>query len=179
MVLGVDELHKRVKREKLVENLSTRELTNPEGAGFDLRVGKVSQIFGTAFIGIDERNSCDSKILYEYKENKKQSFVIKPGECLLLTTIEKVNMPNNLTAKTWLRSTYYRSGIILSGGNIAPGYCGELSCLIYNCGNVKVEIELGARFMHIIFWEISGKTNLYRGQWQNGRVTTNKREKQV
>jgi len=35
--------------------LSQRELTNPEGAGFDLRLGEVYKIKGTAFLGEEER----------------------------------------------------------------------------------------------------------------------------
>lgn len=179
MVLGAQELLKLVKTKKLVEDLSSRELTNPEGAGFDLRLGKIHRIKGSAFLGTNERNSADSKLLYEFDENNKHEITIKPGESYLMTTIEKVNLPNNLTANMWLRSTLYRSGIILSCGNIAPGYCGELSVLLFNAGSANVKIELGARFLHILFFKVLGKTNTYRGQWQGGRVTTNKREKQV
>ena len=38
-VVGVDRLLQLVKEKKLVENLAERELTNPEGAGFDIRAG--------------------------------------------------------------------------------------------------------------------------------------------
>lgn len=179
MVLGVDKLLKLVKTKKLVEGLTERELTNPEGAGFDLRLGKVSKISGTGFLGIEDRNSADSKLVAEYNPPKRKSVLIKPGESYLVTTIEKVNLPQNLTANMWLRSTLYRSGIILSGGNTAPGYEGELSFLFYNAGKAKVKIELGARIVHILFWEVEGKTNMYRGQWKGGRVSTKVREKQV
>jgi hypothetical protein len=30
-----------------------------------------------------------------------------------------------------------------------------------------------------MFSEVKGDSNLYRGQWQGGRVTTEKKEKQV
>ena len=54
MILGVKELLKLVKEKKIVENLSERELKNPEGAGFDLRMGKIYEISGDGFLGIDE-----------------------------------------------------------------------------------------------------------------------------
>lgn len=179
MVLGVDKLLELVKTKKLVEDLSERELKDPEGAGFDLRLGKVSKISGKGFLGIKERNSADSKLIAEYNPKKKQSITIKPGESYLVTTLEKVNIPQNITAKTWLRSTLYRSGIIMSAGNIAPGYQGELSFFFFNAGNAKMEIELGARIVHIIFWEVNGRSSTYRGQWQGGRVSANKKERQV
>lgn len=183
MVLGVDRLLELVNPpaggKKLVEGLCERELKNPEGSGFDLCLGKVHEISGRGFMGLEERDSAKSKLLYEYKKDKKQSLIIKPGESYLVTTKEKVNMPENLTANMWLRSTLYRSGIILSGGNVAPGYCGELSFLFYNAGLTEMEIELGARIVHILFYEINGETNLYRGQWQSGRVSSIKKERQI
>ena len=49
MILGPKKLLQLVKTKKLVEHLSDRELTNPEGAGFDLRLGEVYKISGSAF----------------------------------------------------------------------------------------------------------------------------------
>lgn len=88
-------------------------------------------------------------------------------------------MPENLTASITHRSTTYRSGLMIRAGNVPPGYCGGLTFGLANAGPVTVEIEMGARFMHIQFSEVSGGGNMYRGQWQGGRVTTTKKEKQV
>ena len=49
MVLGPQLLLQLVKEKKLVEGLSERELTNPEGAGFDLRLGGVYKNSGESF----------------------------------------------------------------------------------------------------------------------------------
>lgn len=179
MILGVDKLLELVKKEKLVEGLCERELKNPEGSGFDLCLGKVSEISGQGFMGLIERTSANSKLIFEFDKKNKQSIIIKPGESYLVTTLEKVNLPQNLTANMWLRSTLYRSGIIMSGGNVAPGYSGELSFLFFNAGQAEMEIELGARIIHILFYEITGTGNAYRGQWQDGRITSNKKEKQI
>ena len=105
--------------------------------------------------------------------------MIYPVEQYIVSTIEKVNMPVDITANFWLRSTLYRSGIILSGGNVAPGYSGELSFTFFNSGKSNVTIELGARIIHILFYRIEGLGNSYRGQWQGGRVVATKKEKQV
>lgn len=69
--------------------------------------------------------------------------------------------------------------MMLLTGNASPGYCGELNFGFVNLGPVDVEIELGARVVHAMFYKVDGKTHLYRGQWQGGRVTTDKKEKQV
>ena len=55
MILGVKKLLKLVKEKKLVENLSERELKNPEGAGFDIRIGELYEAKGKGFLGVEER----------------------------------------------------------------------------------------------------------------------------
>jgi deoxycytidine triphosphate deaminase len=202
MILGPKALLDLVKRKKLVENLSERELTNPEGAGFDLRLGEVYKISGNAFLGEIHRKTAEIQLIAKYgskdpkeklinqphkshndrvkkNEAKLSKIVIRPGDFFLVKTIESVNMPANLTASITPRSTTYRSGLFIRTGNVPPGYCGGLTFGLKNEGPVTVEIEMGARFVHIQFSEVKGGGNMYRGQWQGGRVTARKKEKQV
>ncbi len=179
MILGPKRLLQLVKTKKLVVGLSERELTNPEGAGFDLRLGEVYKISGKSFLGIDKRHTADIKLVKKYDPKKREAVIVKPGEFYLVKTIEAVNMPENLTANITPRSTLYRSGLFLRTGNTPPGYCGGLIFGLKNEGPVPVTIEMGARFAHIQFQEVKGGGSMYRGQWQGGRVTAKKKEKQV
>ncbi len=179
MILGPKKLLELVHKKKLVEGLSERELTNPEGAGFDLRLGEVYKISGDAFLGETERKTPDITLVKKYSEGKTQKIKIKPGDFYLVKTIESVNMPQNLTANMKPRSTTFRSGIMIRTGNIPPGYCGGLTFALKNEGPVPVTIELGARIIHVQFEEVAGGGNMYRGQWQGGRVSATKKEKQV
>jgi len=179
MVLGIDKLLKLVKEKKLVENLSERELNNPEGAGFDLRIGEVYEISGRGLLGQEERKTPDIKSLAKFDPVKKDSFIFRPSSYYLMKTIEKVNTPENILILFRPRTTIFRSGLMIFTGNVSPGYRGELTFGIANLGNCEIEIEMGARVVHAMFFEVAGKTNLYRGQWQGGRVAAEKREKQV
>jgi deoxycytidine triphosphate deaminase len=177
MILSPKELLKLVKTRKLVEGLSERELTNPEGAGFDLRLGEVYKISGKAFLGETHRQTADIILVKQYKKDK--SIKIKPGDFFLVKTIEKINLPINLSAVILPRTTTFRSGLFIRTGPIQPGYSGELTFGLKNEGPIMVEIEMGARFVHVIFHEIKGVGSQYRGQWQGGRVSAVKKEKQV
>ncbi len=180
MIIGPSRLLKFVNGIKLVEDLSERELTNPEGAGFDLRVGEVHvHDGGNAFLGIDERETPKIKTIATYDPKKKKQFIINPGDFYLLTTVEKVNLPKYITANFKPRTTTFRSGLIIRTGNVSPGYEGKLTFAVHNVGNIPVTIELGARVIHIQFYYVEEGGNMYRGQWQGGRVTTQEREKQV
>ena len=179
MILGPKKLLELVRKKKLVEGLSERELTNPEGAGFDLRLGEVYKISGSAFLGETHRKTPNIKLVRKYENGKKRTIKIKPGDFYLATTIETVNTPQNLTINFKPRTTTFRSGVFLRTGNVAPGYCGKLTFAIKNEGQITVEIEMGARIVHAQFEEVKGGGSMYRGQWQGGRVTTTKKEKQV
>ncbi len=179
MILGPKKLLQLVKSKKLVEGLSERELTNPEGTGFDLRLGEVFEISGKAFLGETHRQTPDIKSVKVYDPKKPSSIKIKPGDFFLVKTIEKINLPLNLSAVIIPRTTTFRSGLFIRTGPIQPGYSGELTFGLKNEGPITVEIEMGARFVHLIFSEIKGGGSAYRGQWQGGRVSATKREKQV
>jgi deoxycytidine triphosphate deaminase len=177
MLLGVHELLKLVSEKKLVTGLSRRELKNPEGAGFDLRLGEIYQPLSKGFLGVEERQTPKLKLLAKFGRDK--NFKLKPNQYYVVKTVEKVNLPLDLAATFRPRSTLYRSGIGVFSGNVAPGYRGEINVGICNFSKFPFTIELGARFLHIMFWQVKGRVNAYRGQWQGGRTTTKKRERQV
>jgi len=174
MILGISELLKLVKEKKLVENLSERELNNPEGAGFDLRIGELYEVSGKGFLGVSERDTPDVSLVA--KEGKVS---LKPKTYYLLKTIENVNLPENLLAISTPRSTLFRSGVYIFGGQVPPGYKGGLTMGMYSFRDEDFELEIGARVIHIMFFEVKGEANLYKGQWQGGRVTTEGKEEQI
>lgn len=178
-VLGVKKILELVRDKKLVENLAKRELENPEGAGFDLRVGEIYKILGKGFLGVEERETPGMELIAKYEEGKRLKVELEPKVYYTLKTVEDVNMPEDILALATPRSTLFRSGVYIFGGQVPPGYKGGLTMGIYNFRDVPFELEMGARVIHIMFFQLEGEGNLYRGQWQGGRVTTDKKEQQV
>lgn len=178
MILGPKKLLQLVKKINLVENLDKRELVNPEGAGFDLRLGEIYRLKSDAFLGTKERQTPKIELVAQYDPKKNQSFTFHPNDYFLVTTIEKINLPLNLCATFIPRTTTFRSGLFLRTGIAQPGYQGKLTFGLKNEGPIKVTLELGARFVFAIFHQVEGATH-YCGQWQGGRVTTEKKEIQI
>ena len=178
-MIGTKELLELVKSIKLVENLSERELTNPEGSGFDLRLGEVYRLKeGEAFLGVTERHTPETELVARHGADKE--IVVRPGEFYYVKTMEKLNLPSNIVAFFRPRTTLQRSGLGLLTGAVSPGYSGEVSFGLANVGKNDVRIELGARIVHILFDYTSDNVSSYRGQWQGGRVSTEgKKETQV
>ena len=76
----------------LITNLSEREKNQPEGVGFDLRIGEIFRIKGSGYLGAENRKTPDSIKVAEFTERRK--FTLKPGEFVLVSTIEEVNLPS-------------------------------------------------------------------------------------
>ena len=180
MILGPKKLLQLVKTKRLVEGLADRELTTPEGAGFDIRLGEVHKLDGgKAYLGITHRETPNIKTVAKYNEKKITSITIKPGQFYLLSSIETFNIPLDITVNFKPRTTLFRSGLFLRTGNVAPGYHGKVTFAVKNEGPIPVIMELGCRFAHAQFYRVEGGGTQYKGQWQGGRVTTMKREKQI
>ncbi len=173
----------------LIEGLSERELTNPEGSGIDLRVGAVHKIIGDSFLGADgtsrERYSSKTELIGELDVDGNKEIIIKPGEYLLVTTIEVIHSPSEkikydeffpegyLIPKIWPRSSLQRGGVSFHATKTDPGYKGKLAFGIKNQGEHDFKFELGARMFNIEFETVLGDINrVYSGQHQGGRVTS-------
>jgi deoxycytidine triphosphate deaminase len=187
-VLGLDQVLKRIKKEKLVENLGDRDLSNPEGVGLDIRLGAVYTIIkGGAFIeadgeaGLGKRKGVKTKVLAEFKKGSKTQKVVslKPRKYYLAQTIESLNTPEDLMPQVHTRSSLFRAGILLLHTKTDPGYKGPLTFGMINLTPFPVKLQMGARICNIVFHKIEGKTVKYRGQHQGGRVSPQKTERQV
>ncbi len=180
MILGHSKIQALVESNQLLENISEREKNSPEGCVIDLRLDKIFTLEGEAFLGIEERQTPKTIEIASYDEQKTSKFTIKPGSFYLTKTVETINLPSNVAAIFKPRSTTFRSGLYIRTGIANPGYHGPLYFALKNEGSTNFTTELGARYVSVIFLEVSGTAkNLYRGQWQGGRDHTPSREKQI
>ena len=185
-ILGLDEVYHRIKRENLIENLSRRELNQPEGVGIDLRLGAVYKIIsGGAFIEADhekilgKRKGVKTQLIAEYKKGKIKEVTIEPGEYYLVKTIEIVNTPVDLMPIVYGRTSLSKCGLFLFATKTDPGFRGFFTFGLYNFSKFPVRFQLGARICNIIFHTIEGETVKYRGQHQGGRISIEEEERQV
>jgi len=170
-MIGTKELLRLVREQKLVEDLSERELNNPEGSGFDLRLGEIFRVTkGEAFLGITERMTPKTELIAKYGVDKE--ITLNPGDFVVATTLEKVNLPKGVVAIFRPRLTLLTSGVALLTAQAAPGFSGKLSIPIKHLGSNPFRIELGARFVHAMFLYTTDNISNYRGQWQGGRTST-------
>ncbi len=162
MILAYSEIKKLITEKKLVENHLEE---NIEGAGIDVRVGKIFHLKSGAKLTASER------VLPEVEEVPEKHFVLKPEHYVLIQTIEKVNMPLDLCARMLPRSTIQRSGVYQFHAFIDPGYSGALTFGMKNLGKFNFEFEKGTKIAQLIFEEVKGEAKGYKGRYQGGKVT--------
>lgn len=169
----------RIARGELIRNIGERELSNPEGGGFDLRLREVYEITDSGHLGIDPRDTSSTRLLASVETTPGVAFSFSAGQFYLVTTIEEVSLDPDMIALVHPRSSLFRSGVILATSVTAPGYEGKLTFGLHVAGPVPFIAELGARFAHIMFLQLDQPANEYRGQWQGGRVSAPNPERQV
>jgi len=173
MLLGQSELIKRINENNLIINLEDN--FKIEGCLVDLRLDGIFERFGSVELFNDQRNtgSIDAIRLFT-DSNGRNIYTLQPFPATyLVTTIEEVNMPNDLAIYISRRSTIFRSGLVLDATYTNPGYHGKLTFLLINFNDDNVFIERGFRIVQLGFFEVKGNSELYNGNWQGGVISTN------
>jgi len=179
MILGVDKVLELIRTQNLVEGLDEKEI-NFEGCGVDLRIGEIYEMDEEeGFLHIDKRKTPKYKLIGKFEKGKTIKVRLEPGKVYVATTVEKINTPENLFGWFIPRQTLYKCGIVVQGIRTDPGYHGNFSFVMMNTSKKEFELEMGARIANMVFHKVEGKSQLYKGQWQGGRVFIETEEEQV
>ncbi len=162
-------------RKPPIANLSERELHEPEGVGFDLRLDGVLQTEGKGALRCDTRQTSGAKAL---EGSPDGTYMLEHGEWYLVTTMETMNLPLNMAGLVFPRSTLFRSGVALHTSVVPPGYSGPLTFGLSVAMKDGFLIERAARFCHLVLFAVGKGATKYRGQWNFGRIVAETPERQ-
>jgi len=109
--------------------------------------------------------------LYEIDAETKHysdPLFIEPGTRYLASTMETVNLPNDIAAQLAGRSSIGRRGLIVhkTAGWIDPGFEGEITLELYNLGEKPVLLRAGERVAQLVFFKLDQESTGYDGQYQ-------------
>lgn len=106
--------------------------------------------------------------------NEKSMYVLQPGEFVLGSTIEYVNVPYDLVARVEGRSSIGRLGVMVNvtAGYIDPGFMGNITLELFNCSDKPFKLNYGDRLCQIVFETLSSPCkHQYNGKY-HGDVGT-------
>lgn len=92
--------------------------------------------------------------------------VLRPGEFMLVATIEQFSMPDDVMGIVHDKSTLVREGVTVQNTVIEPGWRGFLTLEITNHGKVSMELFHGQPIAQVVFHRVEG-AEPYEGSYQD------------
>lgn len=127
-------------------------------ATFDVRLGNEFMVFDHANLtSIDLNDPRDiAQYTTEIQIEEDDEFVLHPGDFALGTTMEWVEIPDDLIALAQGRSSIGRLAVIIhaTAGVIDPGYHGQITLELSNLGDVPVSLNPGMRIAQLLFLQL-------------------------
>ena len=86
-----------------------------------------------------------------------EEFILHPGDFVLGTTRERVEIPHDLVANVEGRSSLGRLAVVVhaTAGFVDPGYRGQVTLELSNLGTAPVALTPGMRVSQLVFTELS------------------------
>lgn len=116
-----------------------------------------------------QQNGIDLKLDWVEQHGAAVANFVK-GEFYLGTTVERLEMPDDLMAFVELRSTWARAGLILPPTIIDAGFKGNITLEIVSFTYLAVPLK--QRFAHLIFAKLTSPSVPYSGRYQGQRGIT-------
>lgn len=102
-----------------------------------------------------------------YDVRVEQPIALAPGEFRIYSTIEHIDMPNDLLGIVHDKSTLIRLGVALQNSVIEPGWRGHLTVEVSNHGRRFFELPPGSPIAQIVFHRTDQPCEEYSGKYQD------------
>ncbi len=169
MILSDFDLMSYLKSRRLVIEPLDEEIIRENGV--DLRIGgQIARLKKTNTILDTQGEHQDLTKFFDIEEG--DSFIIRPYEKVLLTTMEYLKLPSDVMAFVELRSSFARLGLLMPPTIIDAGFEGNITLEIQG-STFPIKLYKGQRFAHIIFAKtLNPVYRPYRGRYQGQRGVT-------
>lgn len=165
---------------KKVSNLDTGEPILSYGlveAGYDIRLDRVFTVKKDKKHGYidpkDPTSGVKGEVIMRYEngvddiEQGAIWFLAQPKQTYLGTSLEHINMPPNVKAIVFPKSTYARCHVICHVTPLEPGWHGYITIEFVNLGDYPVKVYINEGFASILFFDVGEELNyqgIYQGQ---------------
>jgi dCTP deaminase len=130
----------------------------------DLRLGNSFRVFEYsryAYIDPFRKDTSDS-FTREIKVKKGEPFIIQPGDFVLATTVEHVELPDNILGGLEGRSSIGRLGVVIhsTAAAVDAGWRGKITLELANMGKMPVALYPDMRICSISFEQLSSPADV-------------------
>lgn len=170
MVLSDKTIMKMLREGTL--SISPLEESQIQPASVDIRLGNMFSIIEDLPAGVI---NLEEEIRYRTIETDR--YVLLPGQFVLATTREYIELPDYLTAFVEGRSSLGRMGLFIqNAGWVDPGFRGEITLELFNANRCAIELKAGRRVGQLVFAEMDESAlHPYQGKYQGQTGATGSR----
>ena len=144
----------------------------PTPHGYDVRIGTKYQ----KPIGFKCVNPASSKGVthhdYEGGVIPKEGLTINVGDVVQIETIEVFDMPPDITAVIFNKSTWQKLSLSMPNTIVDAGFKGSLTLCMKNNGPWPIVVHQGMGIAHLIFHQSEPADVPYEGKYQNQKEPT-------
>lgn len=109
----------------------------------------------------------------EYEKIQRNEILLPPKTHVLVRTMERVELPNDIGGVTKLRSSASRIGMMFNNaGWVDPGFKGTLTLSVFNPNDSPVKIQKGTRFFQLVLFRLDEESDGYSGKYANQKEIT-------
>ncbi|MCD6461527.1 MAG: dCTP deaminase [Thermoplasmata archaeon] len=83
--------------------------------------------------------------------------VVPPMGRFMVSTLEYLEMGDNVIGELWLRTTWARRGVLASFGMVDAGFHGNLTLAAFNTSSLPLHLPIGERFAQIVFLPLTSR----------------------
>ena len=165
MIFSDTDFKDRLKKDLVIKPIDVEKQLGPSSV--DLRLGNRFRQFKMsdhAFIDpanyndriirewTTENNTKITECEYSRLYEEEKPFIIHPGDFVLATVMEYIEVPNDLIGHLEGRSSLGRMGLMVhsTAGYVDPGFKGHLTLELANVGKLPIKLYPGMRVCQIV-----------------------------
>jgi dCTP deaminase len=168
VVLSDRDIRAEIEAGRIVIDPFTPDAIQPSSV--DLHLDRRFRVFrNSRYPYIDVR--ADQPELTELVEiGGDEPFILHPGEFVLGSTFERVELPNDLVARLEGKSSLGRLGLLIhsTAGYVDPGWEGNLTLELSNVANLPITLYDGMKIGQISFQRLSSPAEVGYGDARIG-----------
>jgi dCTP deaminase len=111
----------------------------------------------------------------DYEREEGEELVVPARAQVLVRSLERVELPNDVAGMVKLRSSLSRVGLVLNNaGWVDPGFKGTLTLSVFNANGCPLRIKRGTRFAQLVLMGLDREGEGYAGRYSGQKTATGK-----
>ena len=161
------------------EHLKNNKLVISPCKDYQIQPASIDLRLGNSFLKLDE-NMMEIMTLKDeisYVKYNTEEIIIPPNSFLLATTMEYVELPEDITAFVEGRSSIGRMGLFIqNAGWVDPGFKGKITLELYNANRLPIKLFSSRRICQLVLAKLDRKAeNPYQGKYINQKEAVGSR----